>query len=254
MKKGLSTLLMLLILISGYSQNATYKYLAAYYHPEKNDSVKNDIKRNFYYNVHGAYEKIVKKETLNSAKRLEDISDGYPKNWVNNYVSAEIRTKQNGKTKSAKSSNEILTAEQKNILRTTDIGADIEIYVKYKTLNSATGDPSVRDMRFTLTVIPDIEAQYPTGFNGMQKYLWDNAINKFEEVSSKTIGQGKVRFTVNEEGETIDAQIKTSSGDYKIDRLIIDAIDKMPKWKPAQNSNGTKVRQDFEFSMGVDGC
>jgi hypothetical protein len=36
--------------------------------------------------------------------------------------------------------------------------------------------------------------------------------------------------------------------------MLLDLIKNMPKWKPAINTNGVKVKQDFVFSVGAGGC
>ena len=105
----------------------------------------------------------VKEDHLNKVAKLDDIISGYPTNWLTDYVSAEIQTKCNGKIKSAKGPNQILTAEQKNILRNTDLNSALEIKVKYRAKNSATAEMAIREMVFGVTVVPDIEAEYNGG-------------------------------------------------------------------------------------------
>ena len=63
-----------------------------------------------------------------------------------------------------------------------------------------------------------------------------------------------VIFAINEAGEIVNAKISRSSGDSKTDKLLLETIYKMPKWKPAKNSKGIKVKQIFEFSVGNRGC
>ena len=117
----------------------------------------------------------------------------------------------------------------------------LEIKVKYRTKNSETAEMAIREMVFGVTVVPDIEAEYNGGQKEMNKYLNEKVINKISKNSNIETFQGKVSFSVNESGETIDAKITTTSGDSEIDKLLIDTINNMPKWKPAQNSNGKKV-------------
>jgi TonB family protein len=88
----------------------------------------------------------------------------------------------------------------------------------------------------------------------MTKYLKENAINKISETTSKELKQGIVRFTVNEEGTITDAKIFKTSGDLNTDKLLLEVINKMPKWRAAEDSNGIKVKQEFEFSVGNVGC
>lgn len=253
MKKGFSTLIATLLALTGIAQDSTYNFPVANYNPVKNKSSDNN-RQNLFFEVRGAYSQTVKKDHLNKVTKLDDIVSGYPTNWLTDYVSAEIQTKCNGKIKSAKGPNQILTAEQKNILSNADLNSALEIKVKYRVKNSATDKPAIREMVFAVTVVPEVAAEYNGGRKEMNKYINENVIDKLSKNSTLDNFQGKVSFTVNENGETIEAKITTKSGDAEIDKLLIDTINNMPKWKPAQNSNGKKVRQDFEFSVGTSGC
>jgi TonB family protein len=62
-----------------------------------------------------------------------------------------------------------------------------------------------------------------------------------------------VKFTVNEEGGIMNPKMLRTSRDSKADKLVLEAISKMPKWKPAQNSKGVKVKQEFTVPFG-GGC
>ena len=88
----------------------------------------------------------------------------------------------------------------------------------------------------------------------MTQYLRENAINKIPETTSKQLQQVIVGFTVNEEGKIANVQISKTSGDPNTDKLLLEAINKMPKWRPAEDSKGVKVKQEFEFSVGNVGC
>src|SRR6186997_3409548 len=71
--------------------------------------------------VHGKYDRPVYKEAMNKAKLVSDFVDGYPTNWIDEYVSVEIVATNNGKQMSAVSPNDNLTEEQKNILKSADL-------------------------------------------------------------------------------------------------------------------------------------
>ena len=109
-------------------------------------------------------------------------------------------------------------------------------------------------MHFEVTVVPEIEAEFIGGHEQLTQYLKENAIDKISETDSKTMQQAIVSFTVNEKGAITNAQISTTSGDPEIDKLLMKAITRMPKWKPAENAMGIKVKQDFQFTVGNGGC
>jgi TonB family protein len=229
MEKRIITPLLFLLFISGFSQNLSYE-------------------------VHGKYTHPVKKEILTNAESMSDIIPYYPVHWIMGYVSAEISTTSYGKTMMATGTNDRLSTEQKDILKTVDLGTDIIINITYKYKNPVTGNIDIGSSNYSATVIPEIQAEYPGGQQQMTQYLKENAINKIPDTTSRQIETAIVRFTVNEEGEIADAQIFKTSGDPKTDKLLLKVINKMPKWSPAEDSKGIKVKQEFEFSVGSVGC
>lgn len=229
MKTSIITLLLLLLFITGFSQDLSYEIRGTYSHP-------------------------VKKEKLNGAKSMSDIIPGYPTSWITDYISTEISTTCNGKTTKAMGTNDILSTEQISILNTVDPGTDITIDITYKSKNAVTGQIEINRMHFSATVVPEIEAEYLGGYQEMTQYLKENAINKISQTNKKEFQPAVVRFTVNEKGEISNAQVSKTSGNQKIDRLLLDAINNMPKWRAAQNSKGINVKQEFEFSVGNVGC
>ncbi len=199
----------------------------------------------------------IKKEKLDEAKVMGDIIPGYPTNWIEGYVSVNISGTCDGKMISAKGTNEKLTAEQKNILNTADLGTNISVNIEYKTKNAISNAIELSTMHYRTTYAPDVQAEYVSGKEQMTDYLKENIITKVPEAINKQMTRAIVKFTVNESGEINNAEIGKTSGDAKTDKLLLEAINNMPKWKPAQNSNGTKVKQDFEFILGsnyIVGC
>lgn len=229
MKKNLITLLLCFLFLNTYSENLNF-------------------------NIHGAYDRSIKLKKLIEANSLIDIREGYPTSWVTNYISVELAANNNGKEIKALGTNEILTNEQKSILKMADIGTSININVKYFTKNAVTAKTEIRTMNFSVMVVPEIEAEYRGGYDQLTKYFKENAINKIFENNSKELPKGRLRFTVNEEGYIINAHVLESSKDSEIDKLLIDVINRMPKWNPAENSKGVKVKQEFELSFGNGDC
>ena len=88
----------------------------------------------------------------------------------------------------------------------------------------------------------------------MYDYIRQNGIDKISVSSPKMFRKGKVRFAVSEQGEVIRVRVTESSGDPKTDKILLETIQGMPKWKPAENSKGVKLMQEFVFSVGSDGC
>ena len=209
------------------------------------------------YEVRGAYSRPIKQDKLSNTKLISDVVPGYPNRWITNYVSVEIQSTTGGKAVKAVSTNSVLSKEQKNILSAVDMGSDIVVEVTYNYKNPVTNDIQKSQMHTKLTLVPKVEAEYIGGEQQMKTFLKENGINKISETIVKKFKQTVVRFTINEEGVVILAKIIKTSGDQKTDKLLLDTINKMPKWKPAENTRGTKVKQTFEFTvsgMNEAGC
>ncbi|MEO8149630.1 MAG: energy transducer TonB [Bacteroidia bacterium] len=209
------------------------------------------------YEVRTNYQFPVNNETLSEAKLISDIVTGYPINWITSYDFVEILVTSKSKAIKAVSTSDVLTTEQKSLLNKIDMGTNIVVNVKYKYNNPFSNEIENNDIHTTITAVPDNQAEYVGGYDQMTKYLNEKGIKKTFEAGPKQFQRIAVGFTVNEQGEITNTKILTSSGDSKTDKLLIEAINKMPKWKPAENSNGMKVKQEFKFSFGMlggDGC
>jgi len=174
-------------------------------------------------------------------------------------VSVTVSGVRSGKVYKAENTTTALTTEQKNILNTTDPGTDIGITLRFKHKSKPTDKPDTErkliEGTATIAVVPATEAEYPGGNSQLTKYLTDNIFNKVAEKSAAAkIEKAVVKFTVNEEGQIERAELVRSSTDAKIDKLILDATNKMPSWKPAQNGKGVKVKQEFSIPFVAGGC
>ena len=256
MKTNLIFIIIVLFFSTVFSQELSYNSLFAYSRQIKNEKQTDGTLQDLSFDVHGRYTRSVTMEKLNEAKLISDFIIGYPVNWIDEYVSVDILATCNGKFMKAISPNITLNAEQKNILNTVDLGTGIIINVKYKSRNIENNIIENKIMNVSMMVIPEVEAEYVGGEQQLKKYLRESVISKISETTYKLLQDSIaiVIFTVNEEGEIINGKISKTSGDLKTDKLLLEAIYKMPKWKPAKNSKGKKVKQEFEFSVGNSGC
>lgn len=214
----------------------------------------NGFSQSLNYEVHGKYEHPIKIEVVNKARYMGDIIPYYPVDWIMGYISTEILTTYAGHSFIAIGKNDTLSEEQKKELRNVDLGTDISITIMYYSKNSVTGNPDIRTMHYSATTIPETEAEYHGGKEQLAAYLKANAIDKIPDSSSKQFQDIVIRFTVNEEGEVTNALLSGTSGDPETDTLLLETIHNMPGWKPAENAKGKKVKQEFEFRVGMSGC
>ncbi|HRH65808.1 MAG TPA: energy transducer TonB [Bacteroidia bacterium] len=256
MKNYLVTILFFLLFTPADSQEPGYNSFGAYVTPAQNMRPKNGNSGELQFEIHGAYTRPVNKTQLHSSKILNDIRPGYPSNWLKDYISTEIQSVSNGKYMHAGSANDTLSPQQIALLNTVDIGDDITIRVQYNSKNAATDRTEIRTMNYTVTVIPEIEAEYRGGHPQLTKYIKENALNKIPTKVGKELQDGIVGFTINEQGETTNTHLRKSTGNSETDKLLLEVIHSMPKWKPAENSKGQKVKQKFEFNVRAEntGC
>jgi TonB family protein len=210
--------------------------------------------QNLRYEVRGKYVRGVSKEKLMAPKTMSDIRPGYPSSMIEGYTSTEISVINHGKVTKATGANEILSEAQQRLLQTADVGNDIEVNIGYIYQNPVTQIPDVRQMHFVITVVPEVEAEYPGGREELSEYLQENAIDKIPETVSAEMPMVLIHFTVTEEGKIANARVAESSKDSDTDKLLLKAIRMMPDWKPAMNAEGKKVEQEFEFTVGNAGC
>jgi len=211
--------------------------------------------RELMYDIHRRAHLPVTKEKLESAQTLRDFIPYYPDQWIAGYVSTELSVKNLGCNSRAISRNDRLSREQMSMLNSADIGTDLAVCMKYKSQDSNTGKIEERMMKLTVTVMPETEAMFVGGYPKMSRFVWDHAISRINPAVSEKLQEARVGFTVNENGEIIQTKMVISSGDAQTDRMLMDAVTRMPRWKPAE-SKGRRVNQEFEFSIygGGRGC
>ena len=214
----------------------------------------NSYAQNYSFDVRGHFERPVKKEVLAGANTLCDFIPGYPKNWITDYASVEIESIVDGKIMKARGSNDQLSMEQKHLLASADLWSELAIDVKHYYKNPVTDASEERNANIHLTVVPESEARYPGGEIPMRKYFMRNAMDKISESVSKDLKELNIRFIIDESGNVVDPIVRSSSGNVDVDELILKTVKNMPRWTPASNEKGEKLRQVFEFRAMNGGC
>lgn len=238
MKKSFITSLLLLLCLAGFSQVAS-------------------APQNWDYEIRGKHNNSIKRDKLANAKTMSDIMANYPVLWITSYKSVELSVTCNGKTIKTYSENEVLTEEQKSLLSMADISTDIVININYNCKNAVTDKIESSKMHYVTTVVPEVEAEYISGAEALKQYLKENAIDIISAKKSNETIRALVKFVVSEDGKITNIELTKTSGNQDYDKLLVETLTKMPKWKPAANAKGEKVKQSFEFSLNspnVGGC
>jgi hypothetical protein len=190
----------------------------------------------------------VAEEKLDEAQTLEDFNHLYRPLWVKEYTLVEVSVFHEGKLIKAESENDTLTQEQKKIMKMTDVGTDVSIKVRYMPENTLSHN-EIQNQDFSFKIAPANKAEYAGGQEELEQYLKD-AVDKFPRGTFKKNTLSAVKFTINEEGQIIDALLLEPSKDEKVDKLLLETICNMPSWKPAEYSNGIAIRQESILTVG----
>lgn len=191
----------------------------------------------------------IQETKLDKINTLTDLNKRYPASWVKAYISVEISAFKNGIQTKASGISDVLNQEQKELIRLVDRSSDIAVSVTYLPNNSLKNDTK-KQYDFKVTVLPDKNADYAEGVEQLIQYLQEHAIVNIEAGSFTGYDLTAIKFTITEQGHITDIQVALPSKNAKIDEMLVMAISKMPKWKPAEYANGLKVKQDFILTIG----
>ena len=196
----------------------------------------------------------IKENKLDKINTLTDLDKRYPTSWVRKYISVEISAYKNGTQTKALGISDVLTQEQKELIRLADRSSDIAVSVMYLPENTLKNN-TAKQYDFEVTIMPDKNAIYSEGAEQLIQYLQKNSIVNIEAGSFTGYDLTAIKFTITEQGHITDIQVAMPSKDTKIDEMLVAAISKMPSWKPAEFSNGLKVKQNFVLTIGnMENC
>ncbi|MGN6542670.1 MAG: energy transducer TonB [Ginsengibacter sp.] len=111
--------------------------------------------------------------------------------------------------------------------------------VEVSGTNVAFAPATKRGAEDSTFIAVEIEASFPGGAEGWQRYIRKAILSQLEDFSDADFGTCEVRFIVDKTGTVSDVQATTMKG-TKLAEIAVNAIRKGPKWKPAQQ-NGQYV-------------
>jgi len=186
---------------------------------------------------------------LKEATNVDDLSKRFKTSWVESYKSVIVYTSHKGKIRKENSTSDLFTVKQKENMLTADFGKDIKILIKYIPDNGLSSN-DVKELVYEVSIVPHKEATYIGGQDQLDTYLNENVLDMLNKDVFKEYSLSAVKFTVNEMGQVVEANITQSSNDTKTDKILLDAICQMPDWEPASYANGQKEKREFVLSVG----
>jgi len=207
------------------------------------------------YDIYDGNAKGIEKEQLIRANSLKDINPGFPSSWINYYESVELWVRIDGALSSAKGVNDEFNVAQKNLLKKADMGSEIIVSVMYNPATTINDEDDIREISFNYSIVPAKKAEYPAGYEKLKEYLWDNGVEEVAALDQELMRSSIIKFSIDKRGKVKNSQIEMSCGDKAIDEILLQAINNMSIWKPAENYQGQKISQDFKFMVGnILGC
>tara|TARA_R110002050_G_scaffold149463_1_gene276067 strand:- start:114734 stop:115555 length:822 start_codon:yes stop_codon:yes gene_type:complete len=196
----------------------------------------------------------VTEESLQNATSISEVIPNYPSKWIEHYTSVEIASTLNNQTVKVSGPDEKLTSAQKELFNSATVSTNLDITVHFTTENNITKKMDPQQMNVLLSVVPAVNASYYGGYKIMIEYLKSETQSV---VSNLEITRGKpleILFFVAPTGDLDQVSLENSSGNTEVDAALIEVISQMPKWKPALTANGTPVKQQYLFILGLEGC
>lgn len=205
--------------------------------------------------VSAAYHRPLKQSAIEKATSLKWMIDGYPVNWIESTQKMSIWTRSQGKNEKAEGPDETFTDEQIKLLAGLKMGANVVIDVNYKQHNSLKDTIEDHVMHMEFTVAPETDATYFGGRPAIQAYMKEMVSERITPDMANNMVQGIVKFTIDRRGNVVKPIILKSSEKQEIDKLILEALDKMPRWQAALDNHGATVEQEFEVVINdKNGC
>lgn len=198
----------------------------------------------------------VDQKNLASAETLKDLHQEYPDMMIEQdaYKATVLSSHCDGQNYTAKSRNDKLSIEQKNLLNKLTQGCYISVEVHYILANSVTRNDELRTMKLQLRVSPTKEAQY----HGSDDELLDYFRQQISDSPTQEIlldEPVEVVFTIDPSGKATELILKTATSDNTANEHIMDLIRRMPVWTPAEDASGKKIKTPYVLTAGsMVGC
>ncbi|WP_420315874.1 energy transducer TonB [Ekhidna sp.] len=222
---------------------------------EATREIRSTIPLNFSYDIGSRYWATISKADLSNATSINDI---IPKeaNWAPYPIQKiDVKLISDGTELIKTSNNLTLTEEQLDLLKTAQYSDDLQLLASYGESMPLPNAMDQEQLNYFITVVPEKEAAYSNGNDGLLAYLKDESALIITTIEGDLLGAGKIMFTINSNGNLTDVKLTETTGYPFVDKHMIDLFSKLPgTWTPAENGEGEKVAQTLMFSFGSIGC
>ena len=207
------------------------------------------------YKVEPRFRTTVTKDQLEQAQSIVDILPTEATQSIESYPYVQVTIWEEEENPSEVGDSHLLNAAQLELLRTADYSTNFYISSRVHRKNAYTGKTYEDTLIYYMTIVPEQEAEYASGYDALITYLKENSWEQTRIIRRAGLQPGKVSFSVTKEGTVENVQLNTTSGYPTVDESLLKIVGNMPgKWNPATNAKGEKVEQELIFFFGLEGC
>ena len=204
----------------------------------------------FKFEINQVFEPLsISRETLEKARSLKDLNPYFENDWVDSYLQVDIYAWKGHKHICKTNQSHLMSQDQKDLIIAADVDSHIAVEVHYLPKNDLK-ENTPKMNTFSFKVNPDQVAKYSKGDEALLDFMQNDIVNKIDPSKFDQYQLAAVKFTVDAEGAIKNISILESSKDDNLDAMLINGIAKMDDWIPATYFEGTKVEQDFVFTLG----
>lgn len=210
----------------------------------------------FHFAVGTRFEGI-EREKLLLANSIHDFLTKDQMADVESYLSVRIVIIENDRQTDIRiwGEDDVLTEEQKELLRSMDYSSNFTVRADYRELISGSGQ--LRNNYFSphLTVVPEKQVEYSEGNEGIIEFIRKQSRAEVAKVNRDSLYASKLYFTIDTVGKVKGLYLNRTCNYPELDQKVFELIQELPgTWTPAENGKGKKVEQELVFSYGMMGC
>ncbi|MCB0689339.1 MAG: energy transducer TonB, partial [Saprospiraceae bacterium] len=187
----------------------------------------------------------IKKESAGIAQTIMDLNQRFPQAWIREYISVDLTVTQDGKMLKSRGENEALSEDQQQLLRHCKSGDLIKVSVHYYPDNNLPKE--IKELAFTVTVVPDVPAAFPGGEVALRKYLQTNIMEPLAKLVDDNLHEVRIAFQISRDGSVSDVRMVKNSYSEEANSFLVSAMKKMPDWSPALNKEGSPAPDQYQF-------
>ncbi len=220
------------------------------------NAYQTEVKPDLIYKVESRFLSTITKEELDGAKSIIDIFAKDRTDTKESYKNVRVTVLNDvEEVTEIMGTNEILTAEQIELLQSTDYASNIRITAICKQRNPETKELEDDSLVCYKSIVPAKAAEFSNGYDELIKYLKKNSKKETKIIKEDKLKPGKVNFIVTKEGTISNVNLEYTSGYPSVDEVLVKLVKAIPgKWNPATNAKGEKVDQKLVFFFGLEGC